>query len=60
MDEVQDRKRKIRLDIAKKLDAFSESELKKKTLRVERRLFDFANFIDDFLESTVDEFIIGI
>lgn len=46
MDEVQERKRKIRLDIAKKLDAFSESELKKKTLRVERRLFDFANFIE--------------
>lgn len=46
MDEVQERKRKIRLDVAKKLDALSENEIKKKTVQIERRLFDFANFIE--------------
>ncbi len=46
MDEIQERKRKIRLDIAKKLESFSESELEKKIRQVEKQLFDFANFVE--------------
>lgn len=46
MDEIQERKRKIRLDIAKKLESYSESELEKMVIQVERQLSDFANFVE--------------
>ncbi|MBW2568076.1 MAG: 5-formyltetrahydrofolate cyclo-ligase [Deltaproteobacteria bacterium] len=46
MEEIQDKKRGIRISIADKLDLFSVDEIAKKTMAIENRLFEFANFIE--------------
>jgi len=46
MEEIQDKKREIRISIADKLDVFSADEIAKKTKAIENRLFEFANFFE--------------
>jgi len=46
MEEIQKTKSEIRDDIAKMLDASSDSDIKEKTKKIENRLFDFANFLE--------------
>ena len=46
MEEIQVTKSQIRSDIADALAALSEKEIVEKTKAVEKRLFDFANFLE--------------
>jgi len=46
MDEIQEKKRQIRDEIAKIIGELSESEIKKKTKQIHDRLFEFANFME--------------
>ena len=46
MEEIQVTKSKIRTDIADALAALSEKEIAEKTSAIEKRLFDFANFLE--------------
>ncbi|MFH1581406.1 MAG: 5-formyltetrahydrofolate cyclo-ligase [Pseudomonadota bacterium] len=46
MEDIKEKKREIREDMAKKLEAFSAGELIKKTRAIEERLFEFANFLE--------------
>ena len=46
MEEIQLTKSQIRSDIANALAALSEKEIVEKTKAVEKRLFDFANFLE--------------
>jgi len=46
MEDVQERKREIRSDIAKTLEELSEVELNEKTTKIENRFFEFANFLE--------------
>ena len=46
MEDIKEKKREIRKDMAKKLERFSKSEVIEKTRRIEERLFEFANFLE--------------
>ncbi|MDD2389657.1 MAG: 5-formyltetrahydrofolate cyclo-ligase [Desulfobacterales bacterium] len=46
MDEIREKKQNLRDEVAKKLDALSEKELIEKTSQVEKRLLEFANFLE--------------
>ncbi len=46
MEDIKEKKREIREDMAKKLKAFSTGELTEKTREIEDRLFKFANFLE--------------
>jgi 5-formyltetrahydrofolate cyclo-ligase len=46
MEEIQVTKSQIRSDIANALAALSEKEIAEKTKAIEKRLFDFANFLE--------------
>jgi 5-formyltetrahydrofolate cyclo-ligase len=46
MDDVKDKKRDVLNDIIEKIENFSEEDRKKRQDAVEKRLFDFANFIE--------------
>ncbi|MCF8068943.1 MAG: 5-formyltetrahydrofolate cyclo-ligase [Desulfobacterales bacterium] len=46
MDEILEKKREIRDEVAELLSAFSKKELKKINRDVEDRLFEFANFME--------------
>ena len=46
MEDIKEKKREIRKDMAKKLERFSKSEIIEKTRRIEERLFEFANFLE--------------
>ena len=46
MEEIQEKKREIRSDMADNLGAFSADEIAKKTSGIENRLFEFANFVE--------------
>ena len=46
MEEIRETKDEIRKNIAKTLDALSESEVEEKTKKIENRLFEFANFLE--------------
>ena len=46
MEEIQVTKSQIRTDIADALAALSEKEIAEKTNAIEKRLFDFANFLE--------------
>ncbi|MBL7179498.1 MAG: 5-formyltetrahydrofolate cyclo-ligase [Pseudomonadota bacterium] len=46
MEEIRETKEEIRNDIAKRLAALSDSEVKAKTRQIENRLFEFANFLE--------------
>ena len=46
MEDIKEKKREIREDMAKKLETFSAGELTKKTRGIEERLFEFANFLE--------------
>jgi len=46
MEDIKEKKREIREDMAKKLKAFSAGELIEKTRGIEDRLFEFANFLE--------------
>ena len=46
MDDVKEIKREIRNDIVKKLESFSKDEVSAKSRQIEKRLLNFANFIE--------------
>ena len=46
MEDVKEIKREIRNDVAKKLGAFSKNDVSAKSRQIERRLLEFANFIE--------------
>jgi 5-formyltetrahydrofolate cyclo-ligase len=46
MEDIKEKKREIRNDIALQLNACSESEFHKKNREIEDRLFEFANFLE--------------
>ena len=46
MEEISAAKIQIREDIANKISALSESEIKEKTTAIQNRLFEFANFLE--------------
>ena len=46
MEEIQLTKSQIRSDIANALAALSEKQIVEKTKAVEKRLFEFANFLE--------------
>ena len=46
MEDIKEKKREIREDMAKKLKTFSAGELIEKTRGIEERLFEFANFLE--------------
>jgi 5-formyltetrahydrofolate cyclo-ligase len=46
MEDIKEKKRELREDMAKKLKAFSTDELTEKTREIEDRLFEFANFLE--------------
>jgi 5-formyltetrahydrofolate cyclo-ligase len=46
MDDVKEVKREIRNDIARKLESFSKGEVSTKSRQIEKRLLEFANFIE--------------
>ncbi|MCK4468900.1 MAG: 5-formyltetrahydrofolate cyclo-ligase [Desulfobacterales bacterium] len=46
MENIKEKKREIREDMAKKLKEFSAGELIEKTREIEERLFEFANFLE--------------
>jgi 5-formyltetrahydrofolate cyclo-ligase len=46
MEEISDEKVQIREDIANTISALSENEINEKTVAVENRLFEFANFLE--------------
>lgn len=46
MEDIKEKKREIREDMAKKLETFSADELIEKTRGIEKRLFEFANFLE--------------
>jgi len=55
MEEVREKKQEIRKEIEKKIAALSKKEIAQKTLAIEQRLFEFANF----LEARIALFYIG-
>ncbi len=46
MDEVKEKKNRIRSDMAKMVETLSEDELMRKIMIIEERLFEFANFVE--------------
>lgn len=46
MDDVKEVKREIRNDIARRLESFSKDEVSAKSRQIEKRLLEFANFIE--------------
>jgi 5-formyltetrahydrofolate cyclo-ligase len=46
MEEIQLKKSELREEIAKKVAALSAKEISEKTKAIEKRLFDFANFLE--------------
>jgi 5-formyltetrahydrofolate cyclo-ligase len=46
MEEIRKTKDEIRGNVEKALAALSDKEIKDKTLRIEKRLFEFANFLE--------------
>jgi 5-formyltetrahydrofolate cyclo-ligase len=46
MEEIRESKEEIRKDIAARLAVLTDSEVKDKTLQIENRLFEFANFLE--------------
>ncbi len=46
MEEIQEKKREIRIETANRLGLFSKTELEEKTRAVEDQLFEFANFLE--------------
>ena len=46
MEEIRKTKDEIRGNVEKALAALSDKEIKNKTLRIEKRLFEFANFLE--------------
>jgi len=44
MEEIREKKQNLRIEVAKKLQVMPEEDLIKKSLRLERRLYEFANF----------------
>lgn len=46
MDEVKEKKKKIRAEITKTIETMPEEELEKRARIIEERLFDFANFLE--------------
>ncbi|NQT10522.1 MAG: 5-formyltetrahydrofolate cyclo-ligase [Desulfobacteraceae bacterium] len=46
MEDIKEKKREIRKDMAEKLETFSADELIEKTRGIEERLFEFANFLE--------------
>ena len=46
MDDVKEIKKEIRNDVARKLESFSQDEVSAKSRQIERRLLEFANFIE--------------
>ena len=46
MEDIKEKKREIREDMAKKLETFSAGELIENTRGIENRLFEFANFLE--------------
>ena len=46
MENIKEKKREIRENMAKKLKTFSTGELIEKTREIEERLFEFANFLE--------------
>ena len=46
MEDMKEKKREIRNNMALQLDACSKSELQKKNREIEERLFEFANFLE--------------
>jgi len=46
MEENRETKEEIRNDIAKRLAALADSDVEDKTLQIENRLFEFANFLE--------------
>ena len=46
MDEIREKKRKIRDDMARLIQEMSEDEIAEKTQLIEERLFEFANFME--------------
>ncbi|MBW2603942.1 MAG: 5-formyltetrahydrofolate cyclo-ligase [Deltaproteobacteria bacterium] len=46
MEEIRQTKDEIRVSIEKALAALSDKEIKDKTQRIEKRLFEFANFLE--------------
>ncbi len=46
MDEIKEEKQEISKDIVKKLGAFSTDEVVQKSRQIEKRLFEFANFVE--------------
>jgi len=46
MEEIQDTKKEIRNQVASKIADLSDEQLMEKELRIENRLFEFANFLE--------------
>jgi len=46
MEEIQDTKNEIRNQVASKIAALSDEQLAEKGMRIETRLFEFANFLE--------------
>jgi 5-formyltetrahydrofolate cyclo-ligase len=46
MEEVRERKQEIRKEIERKIAALSKKEIAQRTLAIEQRLFEFANFLE--------------
>ena len=46
MEEIRETKDEIRNNIAKKLAILSDKEIEEKTIKIEQRLFEFANFLE--------------
>jgi len=46
MEEIRETKDEIRSNIVKTLSALSDSEIEEKIIRIENRLFEFANFLE--------------
>ena len=46
MEEIREKKREIREEIARRIDALAPEEVARKTQEIENRLFEFANFLE--------------
>ncbi len=46
MEEIREKKREIRNNVANILEELSDNEIKEKTRQIENRLFEFANFME--------------
>ncbi len=46
MEEIREKKREIRNNVANILEELSDNEIKEKTKQIENRLFEFANFME--------------